>query len=79
MTEHEEFVGILKTVTNLLTWTFGLLSEHLKRVSYGLNMSHYTRLPFNHSNCKVYIIMLLGGLQLTVEIEIVAPTLTAIR
>ena len=32
MTEHEEFVGNLKTVTNLLTWTLGLLSDHLKKV-----------------------------------------------
>ncbi|XP_063680989.1 Fanconi anemia group I protein homolog [Bolinopsis microptera] len=32
MTEHEEFVGNLKTVTNLLTWTLGLLSDHLKKI-----------------------------------------------
>ena len=33
MSEHEEFVGNLKTVSNLLTWTLGILSDHLKKVS----------------------------------------------
>jgi hypothetical protein len=32
MTELEEFVGNLKTVTNLLTWTLGVLTDHLKKV-----------------------------------------------
>ena len=32
MTEHEEFVGNLRTITNLLTWNLSLLGEHLKKV-----------------------------------------------
>ena len=31
MSTHEEFVGILKTVSNILTWTLGVLSDHLKK------------------------------------------------
>ncbi|KAL5259148.1 hypothetical protein ACHWQZ_G009563 [Mnemiopsis leidyi] len=33
MTEHKEFVGNLRTITNLLTWNLGLLADHLKKIS----------------------------------------------
>ena len=48
MTEHEEFVGNLRTITNLLTWNLSLLGEHLKKVGL-LTMSFsilFHRTPF---------------------------------
>ena len=47
MTEHEEFVGNLRTITNLLTWNLSLLGEHLKKVGF-LIMSKSIFFRTNH-------------------------------